>query len=82
MKSLAFVIPAALVVLAAWIWWGWRIEPENGQIAVLMKKTGKDLPLEAILSPCRKAATSAIRGRGSGSTSARWTSPQGSSASS
>ena len=51
MKSLAFVIPAALVVFAAWIWWGWRIEPENGQIAVLMKKTGKDLPPEAILSP-------------------------------
>ena len=51
MKSLAFVIPAALVALAAWIWWGWRIEPENGQIAVLMKKTGKDLPPDAILSP-------------------------------
>ena len=51
MKAIAVVVPVAFVALAAWIWWGWRIEPENGQIAVLMKKTGKDLPPEAILSP-------------------------------
>jgi regulator of protease activity HflC (stomatin/prohibitin superfamily) len=37
--------------MSGWIWWGWRIEPENGQIAVLMKKTGKNLPPEAILAP-------------------------------
>ena len=41
----------AAVVAAGWIWWGWRIEPENGQIAVLMKKTGENLPPEAILAP-------------------------------
>ena len=51
MKAIAAVVPVAVAVFAAWIWWGWRIEPENGQIAVLMKKTGKDLPPEAILSP-------------------------------
>jgi len=46
-------VGAAVAVLAAslWVWYGWRIEPANGQIAVLMKKTGKDLPPEAILAP-------------------------------
>jgi regulator of protease activity HflC (stomatin/prohibitin superfamily) len=39
------------LLMSGWIWWGWRIEPENGQIAVLMKKTGKNLPPEAILAP-------------------------------
>ena len=51
MKSLAIVAPVVAIVLAAWVWWGWRIEPENGQIAVLMKKTGKNLPPDAILAP-------------------------------
>ena len=40
-----------LMVLPLWIWYGWRIEPENGQIAILIKKTGKNLPPEAILAP-------------------------------
>ena len=44
-------IPVLLAGLAGWVWWGWRIEPENGQIAVLMKKTGKNLPADAILAP-------------------------------
>ena len=44
-------IPAAAILLSCWIWWGWRIEPENGQIAVLMKKTGDNLPADAILAP-------------------------------
>ncbi|MGN0854651.1 MAG: SPFH domain-containing protein [Kiritimatiellia bacterium] len=44
---------AGVVVLglSIWVWEGWRIEPKNGQIAVLMKKTGKDLPVDAILAP-------------------------------
>ena len=42
---------AAVVALGAWVWFGWRIEPENGEIAVLMKKTGKNLPPDAILAP-------------------------------
>ena len=45
------VLPVLALVLAGWIWYGWRIEPENGEIAVLMKKTGRNLPAEAILAP-------------------------------
>ena len=41
---------AAVVALGAWVWFGWRIEPGNGEIAVLMKKTGKNLPPDAILA--------------------------------
>ena len=51
MKAVSVFVPAVFAVLAAWIWWGWRIEPENGQIAVLIKKTGKDLSSEEIISP-------------------------------
>ena len=51
MNLAVLLAPAVTVVLAAWVWWGWRIEPENGQIAVLMKKTGENLPPDAILSP-------------------------------
>ena len=44
-----FVI--GLVVLGAiWWWFWWRIEPGNGEIAVLTKKTGKDLPTEQIIA--------------------------------
>ena len=51
-KSLGvFIALAVVLVLPLWIWYGWRIEPENGQIAILLKKTGKDLPPEAILAP-------------------------------
>ena len=47
------VVAGLLILLALplWVWYGWRIEPENGQIAILLKKTGKDLPPEAILAP-------------------------------
>ena len=55
MKEMSNAVLVALllaaVVAAGWVWWGWRIEPENGQIAVLMKKTGENLPPEAILAP-------------------------------
>ena len=42
---------AAVLALCAWFWYGWRIEPENGTVAVLMRKTGKDLPQGEILAP-------------------------------
>ena len=52
MKAYGGLVAALLVlVLSLWVWYGWRIEPTNGQIAVLLKKTGKDLPPEAILAP-------------------------------
>ncbi len=48
---LVAVFLAALVVVGAgWVWFGWRIEPENGSFAVLIRKTGKDLPSGAILA--------------------------------
>ena len=52
MKSYGSLAAALLaLVLSLWVWYGWRIEPVNGQIAILLKKTGKDLPPEAILAP-------------------------------
>ena len=33
-----------------WWWYGWRIEPANGEFAVLMRKTGSDLPVGQILA--------------------------------
>lgn len=51
MQKLVITLSVGFVVFAGWIWFGWRIEPENGEIAVLMKKTGENLPPEAILAP-------------------------------
>lgn len=42
---------AVFLVTSLWVWYGWRIEPENGEMAVLMRKTGKDLPPEEIIAP-------------------------------
>ena len=44
----------AAAVAAGWIWWGWRIEPANGQVAVLMKKTGENLPAGEIIAPTKR----------------------------
>ena len=41
----------ALFALPLWVWYGWRIEPGPGEIAILMRKTGKDLPPDQILAP-------------------------------
>ena len=41
----------ALLCLPLWFWYGWRIEPGPGEIAILMRKTGKDLPPDLILAP-------------------------------
>ena len=52
LKSLGTLAATAVVlVLPLWIWYGWRIEPGNGEIAILLKKTGRDLPPEEILAP-------------------------------
>jgi len=34
-----------------WVWFFWRIEPGNGRLAVLIKKTGLNLPADEILAP-------------------------------
>jgi regulator of protease activity HflC (stomatin/prohibitin superfamily) len=47
---LPFFFVFALVVGALWFWFWWRIEPANGEFAVLIKKTGKNLPSERIIA--------------------------------
>jgi regulator of protease activity HflC (stomatin/prohibitin superfamily) len=46
----------ALFFLPFWVWFFWRIEPVEGQIAVLIRKTGKNLPSGEIIAtePGRK----------------------------
>lgn len=49
--GLGFLILAALVVaIPFWIWFWWRIEPGNGELAVLIRKTGEPLAAEEILA--------------------------------
>ena len=52
--NLMALLPVVLVLAAllgpVWWWFWWRIEPENGEIAILIKKTGKNLPAERILA--------------------------------
>ena len=50
-RRLSGIAAAVAVLLALWVWYGWRIEPGNGEVAILMKKTGKNLPPEEILAP-------------------------------
>ena len=47
---LPFLLVAALIMGSLWVWFCWRIEPDSGEIAVLVKKTGKNLPVERILA--------------------------------
>jgi len=53
--ALLLGVPAALiavvVLLPLWVWFFWRIEPSEGRIAVLIRKTGKDLPPGEIVAP-------------------------------
>ncbi|MFO7936355.1 MAG: SPFH domain-containing protein [Kiritimatiellia bacterium] len=48
------VIPLFLLGLiiagTGWWWYWWRIEPGNGEIAVLTRKTGKNLPIDEIIA--------------------------------
>jgi regulator of protease activity HflC (stomatin/prohibitin superfamily) len=53
-SPVGFSFIAVIIICIAcsiWIWCGWRIEPSNGQVAVLIKKTGKNLPPETIIAP-------------------------------
>jgi regulator of protease activity HflC (stomatin/prohibitin superfamily) len=44
------IILAALLLAPAWIWFGWRIEPDAGKIAVPIRKTGQTLPTGQIIA--------------------------------
>ena len=44
------VLLALVFAAPLWWWFGWRIEPRNGEFAVLMRKTGTDLPAGQILA--------------------------------
>jgi len=44
------ILFAAVIILPIWAWFWWRIEPENGQLAVLIRKTGQSLPAGEIMA--------------------------------
>ena len=45
-----FLVIGLIILGSIWWWYFWRIEPGNGEIAVLTKKTGKNLPTEQIIA--------------------------------
>lgn len=47
---LPFAFVAALLLGSLWFWFWWRIEPGNGELAILIKKTGQNLPTERIIA--------------------------------
>ncbi len=47
---IAFAVIALVFITALFIWYGCRIEPGNGEIAILIKKTGKMLPENEIVA--------------------------------
>ncbi len=64
--AIAVLVLAALIGLPIFFWYGCRIEPRNGQIAVLIKKTGRDLPGNEIIasSPESKGIQLEVLGEG------------------
>ena len=50
MAVLPVIVFLSLVLLPLWVWFWWRIEPGNGEIAILTKKTGRNLPADRILA--------------------------------
>jgi len=49
-SALPFLLLPLLLAVPLWVWYGWRIEPDNGQIAILIKKIGKNLPADRIIA--------------------------------
>lgn len=47
----SLLVILVLVIVPLFVWYGCRIEPGPGEIAILMRKTGKDLPPDQILAP-------------------------------
>ena len=48
--AVPLAVLAAVLFLPVWVWFFWRIEPGPGEIAVLIAKTGADLPSGQILA--------------------------------
>jgi regulator of protease activity HflC (stomatin/prohibitin superfamily) len=44
------ILPVFILLSLAWVWFYWRIEPGSGEIAVLIRKTGLDLPSGQIIA--------------------------------
>jgi regulator of protease activity HflC (stomatin/prohibitin superfamily) len=44
------LIPVVLAAIALWVWFFCRIEPDTDEIAVLIRKTGEDLPSGRIIA--------------------------------
>ena len=47
---ISILVFGAILMLPGWIWFFWRIEPGPNQLAVLIRKTGTDLPSGQILA--------------------------------
>jgi len=55
LKAGCFAAILALIIFLViasplWYWYWWRIEPENGELAVLIRKTGEPLPSTEMLA--------------------------------
>ena len=63
---LSAMIFAVLVALPLFIWYGCRIEPRNGEIAILLRKSGKPLPPDRIIaeSPDQQGIQLEVLGEG------------------
>lgn len=46
----SLLIISFLVFIPLWIWYWWRIEPSPGEFAVLIRKTGENLPAGQIIA--------------------------------
>ena len=49
-QVLLVLIAAVLIGAPLFVWYGCRIEPRNGEIAILLRKTGKPLPPDQIIA--------------------------------
>jgi len=50
LPSAWLALPALVLLLAGWVWFFWRIEPGSGRLAVLIRKTGANLPSGEIIA--------------------------------
>ncbi len=47
---MSLLILSAFIFIPLWIWFWWRIEPGSGEFAVLIRKTGSNLPAGQIIA--------------------------------